>query len=115
MADSRDCLICGLETDQFSCTFNHKYHKECIFKETSIKRRGKWWACLLCDLPLKPKRVLEPKTKDDLGFDKRPTRCVAQTAKGKRCKLRTKNSWCHIHTPKEPATPEDGSAALLAI
>jgi hypothetical protein len=115
MAELKDCLICGLETDDFSCLFNHKYHKACIFKETSIKRRGKWWACLLCDLPLKPKRVLEPKIKEHIGFDKRPTRCVAQTAKGKRCKMKSKTSYCHIHTPKESIVTTAEPAALLDV
>jgi hypothetical protein len=93
-----DCLICGVETDQFSCTFNHKYHRLCLYSEHSIKKRGRYWCCLLCDAPLKAKKVIKTTAPvGDIGFEKRPSRCVGTTAKGKRCRNKGQGGWCHIH------------------
>ena len=32
-----------------------------------------------------------------IGFEKRPSRCVGTTAKGKRCRNKGQGGWCHIH------------------
>jgi len=93
-----DCLICGLETDQFSCNFNHKFHRLCLYSEQSIKKRGKYWCCLLCNAPLKEKKVIKTDVIESVvGFDKRPSRCIGTTAKGLRCRNKGKGGWCHLH------------------
>jgi hypothetical protein len=101
-----DCLICGLETDQFSCNFNHKYHRLCLYSEQSVKKRGRFWCCLLCNAPLKAKKVLKVVEDKGVGFEKRPSRCVGTTAKGKRCRNKGQGGWCHIHKVKDDALLE---------
>jgi hypothetical protein len=68
-----------------------------LYSEQSIKKRGRYWCCLLCNAPLKAKKVIKTEVVESVGFDKRPSRCIGTTAKGKRCRNKGKAGWCHLH------------------